>query len=121
MRHALHVVLLVLALSGCSTMAHGPLQTVPVTSDPPGARIYVDGARQAQTTPTALELHRKRPVTLRLEKPGYQPATVPLVRKTDPLYWANVAFPPALLLDYGNQSHYVLEPKAVHIDLQKER
>ncbi len=55
-------------------------QKVPVTSDPVGARIVVDG-REVGTTPLTLSLDRSMDHTIRIERPGYNPVEIMLMSK----------------------------------------
>lgn len=65
--------------TGCATIFQGRTQTVEVTSDPPGAKVFVNG-KQMSTTPVDLMLNRKSTVTLRLEKEGYDPYEIRIKR-----------------------------------------
>lgn len=62
-------------LTGCATMFGPRSRTLRVTSEPAGARVFVAGA-DSGVTPLTLRIHRgRKPVTLRLEKSGYQVVT----------------------------------------------
>jgi len=75
---------------GCATIAHGPRQTVTVTSEPSGAQVTVlsdppTGNRRVRSkpgeTPIKLELTRRESnFVVRLEKEGCLPAEVRLKR-----------------------------------------
>jgi len=72
-----------LGAGGCATIVHGRYQTIPVTSEPPGADVRVVGVVQA-TTPGKIRLKRKvRSAVLRVEKAGYRPHEVRLSRHVD--------------------------------------
>jgi hypothetical protein len=65
-----------LAQTGCATLFAGGPDTVQVTSNPPGARVNVDG-RDVGVTPMVVTLDRDgNQGLIRLEAPGYQPAVV---------------------------------------------
>jgi hypothetical protein len=78
------------ASTGCATMAHGPRQTVTVTSDPSGAQVTVLSDRPGDSrvvrskpgvTPIQLRLTRRDPnIVIRFEKDGCAPAEVRLKR-----------------------------------------
>ncbi len=55
-------------------------QSIPVTSNPVGARIIADG-QDAGTTPLTLSLKRNADHKVRIEKPGYNPVDILLVSK----------------------------------------
>lgn len=77
----------VLLSSGCATIANGRYQRVRVETDPPAAKVSVQGTRKLSKgvlqfeTPGEVSLHRKeKHVVLRIEKDGYEPAEVALRR-----------------------------------------
>jgi hypothetical protein len=75
-------------LGGCATIAHGSRQTVHVETDPPGATVTVAGERH--TSPVDLVLPRKSEgLEVLIEKDGYVPKKIPLVRKTAGSTWFN--------------------------------
>ena len=71
------VLLVLLAMAGAATFLLWPLPkgSLELYTDPPGARLYIDGAAREEPTPVKLTLgagtHQ-----LRLEKEGYESATV---------------------------------------------
>jgi PEGA domain len=57
--------------TGCATIAHGQTQVVRVTSNPSGARVFVENV-QLGVTPAQLELNRRDAnIVLRFEKDGF--------------------------------------------------
>ncbi|OGG44226.1 MAG: hypothetical protein A3F84_09515 [Candidatus Handelsmanbacteria bacterium RIFCSPLOWO2_12_FULL_64_10] len=76
--------------TGCATIFQGRTQTIEVTSDPPGAKVFVNG-KQMSTTPVDIMLHRKRTVTLRFEKEGYDPYEIRMKRTLSVLLLPNLA------------------------------
>jgi hypothetical protein len=75
--HSLTLVALA-SLCGCGTILHGPRQLVTVQSSPTGASLQVAPDSGTFTTPTTLNLERKRRYVLTFTSPGYTPATVEL-------------------------------------------
>jgi len=63
--------------SGCATILHGSHQDVRVFSDPPAARVEVDGA-QAGETPINVRLRRGKTHVLQVSKAGYEERTLSL-------------------------------------------
>ena len=83
----------VLAATGCATMANGTTQRIRVTSDPPGASVFLDG-RPVGTTPTQITANRRnRESVIGIEKEGFQPATYRVERRED---WSTVLWDVAL-------------------------
>lgn len=76
--------------SGCATFAHGPVENVAVTSTPPGAAIYVDGARTPETTPATVSVRRRRSTTIRIERTGYESQEIRLTRRGSRWLWLDL-------------------------------
>lgn len=71
------VLVLGTTLGGCATIVHGSRQNVSINSNPPGAAVYIDNG-MALTTPSHVNLERKRDYIVTISKPGYQTQTIPL-------------------------------------------
>ena len=69
--------LLMLSLSGCASIFMGTQETITVTSEPPGARIYVNGFGHGYT-PNTFTVPRKHDATVELILFGYERATAKL-------------------------------------------
>lgn len=65
--------------TGCATIVKGTTQEVPVSSEPTGARVSVDGTA-AGTTPTTVTLSRKANHMVTIEKDGYQSESVAITK-----------------------------------------
>lgn len=61
----------VFALSSCGSILHGRRQTLPVSTNPPGAIVYVDG-KFSGYTPTSVSLVRNRAHVIEIAKEGYE-------------------------------------------------
>ena len=64
----------------CSLLNQKVTQEVPVTSNPMGARIIVDGKDTGQA-PLILTLKKNKSHTIRIEKEGYNPTELRVLRK----------------------------------------
>jgi hypothetical protein len=74
-------VILMLCTS-CAAIVHGSRQKVRVYTDPPGAKVYVNGSYQGVQTPATISVKRvKADYSLRFEQEGYQPYTYRLARE----------------------------------------
>ena len=66
----------------CATIIRGTSQEIPVTSNPQGAKIIVDG-EEIGYAPLILKLKRKKKShIIRVEKQGYNPLEIRITRKT---------------------------------------
>jgi len=73
--------LVALSCSACSIFPRA--RGVNLSSDPPGARVIVDGADSGFVTPCILTLPNKRSQTVRFERPGYRSAERVLLKGTE--------------------------------------
>lgn len=84
------LLLAVLILTGCATIAHGPNQDVTFTSTPTGAAVEVDGKARG-TTPTTIVLSRdKKTYDVRFTKEGYKEATGQPIAEVSGWVWGNL-------------------------------
>ena len=80
----------VLAVAGCATLENGTTQRIPVTSDPPGAGVLLDG-RPAGVTPTSITVSRRnREPEIEVVMDGFTPARQRLERREDwmTIFWS---------------------------------
>lgn len=75
--------------TGCATIIKGTTQGVPISSDPSGADIFVDGMLVG-TTPTDVELKRKRDHLIVIEKKNYSPKSIAVVKNVGGAVWGNI-------------------------------
>ena len=68
-----------LLLQGCGTIMKGTTQKIPVTSTPPGAKVFVDG-ELAGTAPVMLRLKKRSTALIRIESPGSAPQEIQIAR-----------------------------------------
>ena len=85
------VVLCGVASIGCATMFTGSAQQVTVSSQPPGARVFVNGGYSG-VTPVSLLLRTERDYTVTLQREGFQDTTAGLVREFNPVAALNPMF-----------------------------
>lgn len=70
-------------LQNCASTPSGRRQTLPVTSNPPGAKVNVDGVERG-LAPLLLHLKRDEGHVLRIEKDGYQPFEIRIMSSASP-------------------------------------
>ena len=101
----------------CASMMLGEHQRVPVSSEPVGADVYLNGELMGKT-PIQLDVKRKVATTwIRIELEGYEPYTIPLER-----IQSGWVFVDLLLLApwlFSHKSAFKFKPKEVHGILQK--
>jgi hypothetical protein len=65
--------MLLSTMGGCATIFRGDKQKISMVTDPPGAKVEVDG--KSYTTPTSVVLKRNKPHMVAITKEGYQGLT----------------------------------------------
>lgn len=68
-------------LQSCATIGRGISQKIPVTSNPLGAKISVDGEERGYI-PLQLKLKRKKSHIIRIDKQGYNPIEIKIIPET---------------------------------------
>lgn len=109
------------SLTGCATVLTGTNQKVPVSSNPAGATVSVDGAG-SYTTPTTLTLQRKMDHVLVFTKQGYRQADVRLMHVISGAVAGNILL--GGLIGWGvdalTGAQYKLAPETVNVVMEKE-
>lgn len=73
------LLLIPLLASGCATVVTGTTAPVRLNSEPPGARMYVDGEFRGNG-PVEVELSRAKDHRITAKQPGYEPTDANLRR-----------------------------------------
>jgi hypothetical protein len=105
----------------CATIIHGNKQVVPVSSNPTGAQVTVNG-QLYYNSPCELTLDRDKPAIVTLTLEGYQTEQIRLDRGFS--IWLFVGIIPGLVIpgpviDLVTGSAYELTPDAVTVTLKK--
>ena len=112
---------LLLAAGGCATIVKGSHQTVPMASVPPGADVLVDGTLVGQT-PLKVEMKRKNDHLVTIQKTGYKPESVAVVKDVGGAVWGNIIAGGLIGwgVDASTGAQYNLTPKTVSVELKPE-
>ena len=114
MRRSLLIVAVVL-LSGCATLAHGRHQEVTILSLPVGARVYRGNVLLGLTPMRATFARRESRLVLTFEKDGYQPASVRVERGKTSWLAADLAMGPLQFANQGLTSNTEMTAMAVYV------
>jgi hypothetical protein len=69
------IAIIIFTANGCATILKGSTDTVSFSSDPSGAKVYVNGSLMG-TVPIQLELKSNQTYTIEFRKEGYENKTV---------------------------------------------
>ncbi len=80
----------ILLAPNCATITRRSKQRIPVTSNPVGAAVFVNGVQQG-VTPLEIRLPRKeKGAVIRIESPGYRPVEIrPESKESQSLFLRN--------------------------------
>lgn len=108
-----------LQVGGCATVVKGSSQTVPVSSDPPGADVVVNNM-QVGVTPTQVALRRKEDHLVTVQKEGYVPASVPVLKSIGGAVWGNILAGGIIGwgVDATTGAQYNLHPETIFVRLR---
>ena len=115
------IFLISIIFNNCASIIHGNKQTIPVSSNPTGAQVTVDG-QLYYTSPCELLLDRDKPYIITLTLEGYQ--TEQIVIDKGYSIWFFVGAIPGLIIpgpvyDLVSGSAYSLSPESVSVTLKK--
>ena len=105
--------------TGCATIIKGTTQEIPISSDPSGADILVDG-QLVGTTPADVEIKRKRDHLVVIEKTNYQPKSVAVVKNVGGAVWGNIIAGGLIGwgVDAASGAQNNLTPKTIYVRLE---
>jgi hypothetical protein len=114
-------VLILSAISGCSTLVNGSSQSVSINSNVSDAQVTWNGAPIGKT-PLTTQVKRASSAQLTVSKDGYETKTITLDTSIEPIFWGNVIFGGFLgsTTDGANGNMYKYAPATIQIDLVKK-
>ena len=104
-------------VGGCATIMTGKYQSIPVTSDPPGAKVRADTGEMI-VTPGKFHLIRNEVHVLLAEYPGYEQQQLKLHNKAQGWVWGNILLGGGigLIVDCASGASDELIPKEAHFN-----
>ena len=112
---------LILTLSGCATIVNKDIVSVPVYTDPPGARLFVAG--RAYYSPDVVKVPRGQgDFIMTVEKHGFRSERVILKESLDTWYGWNFLYPGlfSMIDDLASKRAYDIDPEILKIQLIHE-
>jgi hypothetical protein len=107
-----------LLLNGCATLIHGSHQTIPITSDPPGAQLNIGGSQYI--TPADVSLARDQEYQAVVTKPGYETQTMEIHSSFSATTLVDLFLIIPWAVDLADGAAYSLEPESVQLHLQPQ-
>lgn len=107
-----------LPVTGCATLLKGTTDNMMIHSDPPGARVSINGAYSG-TTPLATTVPSDKNLQIKVEKEGYEPAVVnnDSSFRTGYEIWSFVEFVIPMLVDMGSGAAWGHDQNMVAVHL----
>ena len=111
-----------LAASSCATLFASKSTMAPLSSDPPGAEVFVDGHRVGQT-PMTYELTHRREHVITFRKAGYKEASCAIARSVGAVWVVLdvVAGLVPVIIDAATGSWDNTRPNACNVNLTSGR
>jgi hypothetical protein len=103
--------------SGCATMLSGSSQSLHVSSEPSGARVFLNGALVGNT-PTILTTRKGEPATIVGQYPGLPDATVVLGKQVDTMAVLNLFNVLGWLIDMSTGAMWKFDRDRVVLQFQ---
>ena len=107
-------------LTGCATVTGGSRDPkVTISSDPPGAAVWVDNEPRG-ATPANVELSRRSEHKITVVQPGCEPATATVKRSLNPWVFGNLVLGGLIgvVVDVCTDATYKLSPREIHFNLK---
>lgn len=109
-------------LTGCATLSGGTTETISINSVPSGATVTIDGGA-TYTTPTSVDLSRRKDHVITVEKAGYKKATLSPGRDFRGLstIGGNILWLlPGVIVDAASGGMYEFKDKNLTVSLELE-
>jgi len=112
----------ILFLESCATVINTTTQNVEIKTNPPNAKITIDG-KKFGTTPQSVNLERGSNHVIKLELDGYDIYETQITRKISIWFWGNAfnGFLPGMIVDMFTGSMYNLLPESINVELQQAK
>lgn len=105
-------------INACSTVFHSTTQSIELKTNPPNAKITIDGKRFGNT-PQVVNLDRGKDHIIKFDLDGYETYETQTTRKLSNWFWVNAlnGFIPGMAIDMFTGSMYNILPESVDAEL----
>jgi len=103
---------------GCSTVMHSTTQSIELRTNPPNAKITIDG-KKFGTSPQIVNIDRGTNHIIKFELDGYETYETQATRKVSNWFWLNAlnGFLPGMVIDMFTGSMYNILPENIDVEL----
>lgn len=103
---------------GCATISTGTSQTISITSNVNGAKLFIDGEEIGTTPFNGIIPKNKKEI--KIVKEGYQTETIVLSKTLESMFWGNIITGGTLgsLTDFASGAAYTYAPATYQIDMK---
>ncbi len=103
---------------GCSTVMHSTTQSIELKTNPPNAKITIDG-KKFGTSPQVVNIDRGTNHIIKFELDGYETYETQATRKVSNWFWLNAlnGFLPGMVIDMFTGSMYNILPENIDVEL----
>jgi hypothetical protein len=110
--------IILFTFSACSTIIHSTTQKVELRSNPPNAKITIDG-KKFGTSPQTVNIERGTNHLINFHLDGYETYETQITRKISFWFWGNAlnGFIPGMVIDMFTGSMYNLLPEKIDAEL----
>lgn len=114
----LSIIIGYLAFTGCSTVMHSTTQSIELKTNPPNAKITIDG-KKFGTSPQTVNIDRATNHIIKFELDGFEAYETQATRKISNWFWLNAlnGFLPGMVIDMFTGSIYNILPENLDIEL----
>jgi hypothetical protein len=121
MKKKIKILFVCIGLAGlytCSTLINTTTQEIELNSNPPNAKISVDG-KKYETTPQVINIERGTNHTVKFELEGFEPYETQITRQMSNWFWFNAlnGFIPGMSIDLLTGALYSLFPDEMSAEL----
>jgi hypothetical protein len=112
------IYLIMTLLQSCASVLSGTKQKMQVSTNPSGARVFVNGKDLQVITPAKVKIPRKKSVTVTLQKTGYEDGQVEKQGDFNPVVIGNIALGgiPGALVDLGTGAWWKYKDSNIFYD-----
>lgn len=107
--------------TGCASMFTGTKQHIPISSNPPGASVTINGEPKGRT-PISVDLTRTQYHSINLELDGYEPYCIQSTKGLNWVIFWNFFSPfyVGFIVDFADGAYAQIEPKEVSATLTRK-